>query len=174
MLDRIGCGYLLLDDHRNIVEANATARLILGPEDGSVDNLDRLTSALKQLLQRGPNRSPLGPLTWIVIWSQEDAPFVLSQSADDIPAGRSVVMLLNLDAHLEPNPFMLRRMFGLTLAETRLALELARGGKPVDVARVHRVSRTTVRSQLASLFAKTQTRRQSELVNLLARIALLP
>jgi DNA-binding CsgD family transcriptional regulator len=32
----------------------------------------------------------------------------------------------------------------------------------------------TVRSQLASVLAKTQTRRQAELVALLARIAILP
>jgi DNA-binding CsgD family transcriptional regulator len=69
---------------------------------------------------------------------------------------------------------MLQRMFGLTMAETRLAIQMARGDVPADVARSRRLSRTTIRSQLASVFAKTQTRRQAELVTLLARVAVLP
>ncbi|MGO4737875.1 helix-turn-helix transcriptional regulator [Bosea sp. 2KB_26] len=174
MLDRIGCGYLVLEDRRKIVEANATARLILGREAGAVQGLDQLTSAFKRLIARAPNRPSLGPLTWIVISDKDDAPLVLNQVADDMPDGTSVVMLLDLDAHLEPNPFMLQRMFGLTMAETRLALQMARGDVPADVARSRRLSRTTIRSQLASVFAKTQTRRQAELVTLLARVAVLP
>ncbi|MGO4671075.1 helix-turn-helix transcriptional regulator [Bosea sp. 2RAB26] len=63
---------------------------------------------------------------------------------------------------------------GLTMAETRVALQLARGEPPGDVARNSHVSPTTVRSQLAALFAKTNAKRQAELVKLLARIAILP
>ena len=65
-------------------------------------------------------------------------------------------------------------MFGLTPAEIRLALELAQGGILADIAQRRRLSRTTVRSQLASVFSKTQTTRQAELVQLLNRIAILP
>lgn len=174
MLDRVGCGYIFLKDRRTIVEANATARLILGREARSVHDLDQLTCAFKRLLARAPNRPALGPLAWIVIWNQYDSPFVLNQSTGDVPDGTSVVMLLDLDAHLEPSPFMLRRMFGLTMAETRLALKMARGEVPLDVARSSHLSRSTVRSQLSALFAKTQTKRQAELVTLLTRIAVLP
>ncbi|MGO4670200.1 helix-turn-helix transcriptional regulator [Bosea sp. 2RAB26] len=173
MLDRLGCGYLLLE-RQKIVEANATARLILRHEDGSAQDLDQLTNAFRRLIARSRNRRPLAPLTWIVTWNQTDAPFVLNQSGGDIPLNTNVVMFLDLDAQLEPNPFMLQRMFGLTLAETRLALGLARGDIPADVARSRHISRTTVRTQLASVFAKTQTKRQAELVKLLARIAVLP
>ncbi|MGO4741701.1 LuxR C-terminal-related transcriptional regulator [Bosea sp. 2KB_26] len=83
-------------------------------------------------------------------------------------------MLVDLYARLQPNPFMLRRLFGLTAAETRLALQLARGDKPADVARKSEVSRHTIRSHLAAVFSKTNTRRQAELVTLLTRLALLP
>lgn len=174
LLDRLGCGYLVVDAHRKIVEANTAARLILGREAGAIQTLDDLTSAFERLIARAPNQPPLGPLCWIVIWNKQDAPFVLNQDTDASPQGTSVVMLVDLDLHLQPNPFMLKRMFGLTTAETRLALHLARGEHPDDVARNSRVSPTTVRSQLAALFGKTQTRRQAELVKLLARIAILP
>lgn len=174
MLDRIGCGYLVLEGRRKIVEANATARLILRREAGPVQTLDQLTSAFKRLIARAPNRPSLGFLTWVVISCKDDAPLVLNQLTEDMPDGTGVVILLDLDAHLEPSPCMLQRMFGLTMAETALALQMARGDAPADIARSRHLSRTTIRSQLASVFAKTQTRRQAELVTLLARIAVLP
>jgi DNA-binding CsgD family transcriptional regulator len=174
MLDRIGCGFIVLEGRRRIVEANATARMILGRETGPAPSLDQLSSAFKSLIDRAPNRPSLGALNWVVISDKDDAPLVLNQDAPDMPDGTSIVMLLDLDAHIEPNPFMLQRMFGLTMAETRLALQMARGDVPADIARNRRLSRTTVRSQLASVFAKTQTRRQAELVTLLARVAVLP
>ncbi|MGO4670231.1 helix-turn-helix transcriptional regulator [Bosea sp. 2RAB26] len=176
MLDRLGCGYLAIEDHRHIIEANPTARLILGGETGSVQSLTELMGALKRLIARAPNRPALGSMSWIVIGNKDDAPFILNQAqpADVVTPGISVVMLVDLDAHLQPNRYMLQRMFGLTLAETRIALQLARGDQPADVARSCNVSRTTIRSQLASVFAKTSTRRQAELVKLLALLALLP
>lgn len=69
---------------------------------------------------------------------------------------------------------MLRRLFGLTAAETRLALQLARGDQLADVARKSEVSLCTIRSQLGTVFGKTNTRRQAELVTLLTRLAILP
>lgn len=174
-LDRLGCGYLVVEHRRRIVEANAAARLILRCKTSSGEEFDQLTSAFMQLLARAPHRPPLGPLCWVVIWNQHEAPFVLNQAADAIPHdSTSLVMLVDLDAHLRPNPFMLQRMFGLTTAETRLALLLANGDLPVDVARKLHLSRSTVRSQLSALFAKTNTKRQAELVTLLARVAVLP
>ncbi|QCI68401.1 helix-turn-helix transcriptional regulator [Phreatobacter stygius] len=174
MLDRIGCGYLLLEAGRRVVEANATARAILEREAGAVRPLDDLSRAFRRLIERAPARPLLGALSWVVISDKDDAPLILNQPAEDLPDGHSIVMLLDLNAHLEPNPSMLQRMFGLTAAETRLALQLARGVVPAEIARRRCLSRTTVRSQLASVFAKTQTRRQAELVTLLARIAVLP
>jgi DNA-binding CsgD family transcriptional regulator len=55
-----------------------------------------------------------------------------------------------------------------------LAVQITRGDTPADIARETGVSIATVRSQLASVFAKTQTGRQAELVALLARVAILP
>jgi DNA-binding CsgD family transcriptional regulator len=173
MLDRIGCGYLVVEDNRKIIEANATASLILGGE-ASVHDLDKLTSALKRLIARSPNRPRLGPLSWIVIWGKQEAPFILNQFSEDIAVGTSVVMLLDLADHPEPSPAILRSMFGLTMAETRLALQMAHGDVPGDVARKCHLSPTTIRSQLAALFAKTNTKRQAELVRLLARLAVVP
>ena len=91
-------------------------------------------------------------------------------------AGLAALLILVFGARLlaTANPQTLQRMFGLTRAETHLALRLAHGDAPLEIARSWRLSRTTIRSQLASLFAKTDTKRQAELVALLGRISVLP
>jgi len=61
--------------------------------------------------------------------------------------------------------------YGLTPAEARLACALCEGTTPEEYARRVGVSITTVRAQLRQAFAKTGTRRQTELVALLAPIA---
>jgi DNA-binding CsgD family transcriptional regulator len=61
-----------------------------------------------------------------------------------------------------------QRAYGLTPAEARLALALFEGRSLGEFAEGNRVSRETVRSQMKSIFLKTGTRRQAELVSLLA------
>ncbi|HEY3799247.1 MAG TPA: helix-turn-helix transcriptional regulator [Caulobacteraceae bacterium] len=56
--------------------------------------------------------------------------------------------------------------FGLTPAETRVALHLIDGGDIASYARETGLSPGTVRSQLKSIFAKTGVTRQAALVRL--------
>jgi DNA-binding CsgD family transcriptional regulator/PAS domain-containing protein len=60
--------------------------------------------------------------------------------------------------------------YHLTPAEAKLATYLAAGAMPGEVALQTGVRITTIRSQLSSLFAKTGTRRQSELMRLLSSL----
>ena len=98
----------------------------------------------------------------------------MRESLDGVQDGTSIVALLDREARPEPNPQTLKQIFGLTGAEADLAIRLAHGDAPLEVARDRHLSRTTIRSQLASLFQKTETNRQAELVALLGRIAMLP
>jgi DNA-binding CsgD family transcriptional regulator len=59
---------------------------------------------------------------------------------------------------------LLRERFGLTAAEARLALKLMGGGSLPEVSKALGISYLTGRSQLKSIFAKVNVRRQSELV----------
>jgi DNA-binding CsgD family transcriptional regulator len=65
----------------------------------------------------------------------------------------------------------LRELFGLTTAEARLARAMARGTSLQGFATAAGISEGTARAQLKSVFAKTNTHRQAELVALLARVA---
>lgn len=173
-LERIGCGYLVLDRARNVLHASDMARKLLQNETGLKDSsTEGLSWAVRRLIDRAAPGAQTGALCCVQVEREDGHPLVFDQIHEDVDQGRVVVVVLDLNAQPQPNPLTLQRMFKLTAAETLLALRMARGASPGDVARERRLSRTTVRSQLASVFAKTQTRRQPELVALLSRVAVL-
>jgi DNA-binding CsgD family transcriptional regulator len=174
MLDRIGCGYLILNSERKVVEWNFAAQTTLERQGEAADTASKLSAALRRLVAYVPAHFVPGSLSWVVIRSVGDRPVILNENGIVVPEGKSIVVLLDREHRSGPNPQTLQRMFGLTSAETHLALRLARGDAPLEIARSWRLSRTTIRSQLASLFAKTETKRQAELVALLGRISVLP
>jgi DNA-binding CsgD family transcriptional regulator len=65
----------------------------------------------------------------------------------------------------------LRGMFGLTVAEARLADRLAAGEALRVAAAALGITYATARARLAEIFQKTDTHRQSELVSLLLGVA---
>lgn len=76
-------------------------------------------------------------------------------------AQRAAAALVDTDA--------LATRFQLTPAEARVAAALAEGKQPARIAREFDVSRTTIAFHIRNIFAKTDTRRQAELVSLLLR-----
>jgi DNA-binding CsgD family transcriptional regulator len=64
----------------------------------------------------------------------------------------------------------LRNCFGLTEKEAGLALEIAEARTPEEYASANAVTIATVRTQLRSIFAKTKTNGQADLIRLLGRI----
>ncbi len=75
------------------------------------------------------------------------------------------------DGHA-PDPHTLRALFDLSPAESRLASALAGGFKLAQAAQACGIQISTARSYLERIFDKTGCHRQSELVHLLAGIAL--
>ena len=71
------------------------------------------------------------------------------------------------DRAIDTLPEVLRRWYGLTQAESRLAQLLVQGMSVPMAARQLKISTHTARSQSKSIFDKTGARRQSELVRLL-------
>src|SRR5690606_17971188 len=65
---------------------------------------------------------------------------------------------------------LLSSTFGLTPAETRVALALSEGTTPSEIAAGLNISRTTVAFHLRNIFQKTGSRRQAELVARLLQI----
>jgi DNA-binding CsgD family transcriptional regulator len=65
----------------------------------------------------------------------------------------------------------LAELYGLTRAEGRVLELIARGQTPQDAADALGVTLTTVKTHLQKVFAKTETARQAELVQLVTRMA---
>ena len=72
----------------------------------------------------------------------------------------------NEQAHIPQE--MIRTMFGLTPAEAELLLALSHGQTPKQYSDEHHVTVNTARTHLKSLFAKTRTAKQSDLVRLMS------
>lgn len=174
MLERIGCGYLVMASDRRVIDWNSAALDTLERQGEVVETAVGIASALKRLVENVPGQFPAGSLSWVVFRSRGDRPVILNEDGITARDGTSIIAFLDRENRSGANPHTLQKMFGLTGAETHLALRLAHGDAPLEIARSWRLSRTTIRSQLASLFAKTDTKRQAELVALLGRIAVLP
>ena len=180
-LERMGCGGVVLDGLGNALLANPTAERLLEQETGPPEphrrNLEWVRGAIKTLLTTGGRRFRLDADHWAVVPREDRRPLVLHAVVIDGTAetdAHTVLILVDLDGSPLPSPAALQTMFGLTAAEAQLALAIARGETPAGVARTRGVALATVRSQLASVLGKTQTRRQAELVALLARVSILP
>lgn len=83
----------------------------------------------------------------------------------DLPV--AAIFISDPDSDPVSNSTVFAQLFGLTRAETRLAQILAAGQSMKDAAARLGVAQSTLRSQLKSIFAKTNTNRQGELVRLL-------
>ena len=92
------------------------------------------------------------------------------EGLDPFRSGHSVlVCVTDLEAGVSPPEQTLRNLFDLTPAETRVALALFEGLTPREAATSFGLSPHTVHVQLARVFEKTQTSRQSELARLMMR-----
>jgi len=98
---------------------------------------------------------------------------VSSSLRERVPEVSGIVILLDPNLR-EPSESLLQQVFGLTPAEVQLALDLVKHQDLRSVAEVRKVSVGTLRVQLKSIFAKTNTKRQGQLLALLARLSLCP
>lgn len=182
-LEHLALGVVLVDRDGRPVHLNRSAEVLVGAEDGlSLVGrklhawLDADTRALRRALldaagrgspERGGElliRRPSGlrsivalvvPLRPEGLFPGSTAPAAALFLADPERAPEGLLALLG-------------RLYGLTPAEARVALEVARGGGLTEVAAALDVSINTVRTQLAHVFAKTETRRQADLARLLS------
>jgi DNA-binding CsgD family transcriptional regulator len=112
----------------------------------------------------------------IVVRRRLKAPVVLRilpvPAAARVPflGARALVTLTVIERRRGPHVTLLIGAFGLTPAEARLASIIAEGRGPEQAAEELGISKATARNHLKAIFAKTATRRQSELVALLSRL----
>ncbi|MEA1832340.1 helix-turn-helix transcriptional regulator [Methylobacterium durans] len=183
-LDGMGYGGLLLNAAGEIVRLNSTAAKLLTVHMRpamSEGDLNSFRHALNQLLSVQANgNASVNQDCWIAVpqsGRNANRPMIIRSTpidSNEATGTKRVVMLIDLNLNPEPSVDVLRRIFQLTPSEGRLAVEMASGKSPDEVAEAAQISVSTVRKQLNSVFTKTSTHRQAELVALLARLAILP
>jgi DNA-binding CsgD family transcriptional regulator len=174
---------IALDRHGFVADVNAAADAVF---DNNITIKDRrlfvrdpaarvlLKDAIDQL-KTSPRLNP-SAADPIIVQRQDKMPVIVRiwpfYWAAHLPA-QEVCALLTLNA-LGPRPgplaAILAKTFRLTPSEAKLACIIARGVPPDMAARELNISRETARNQLKSVFAKTDTHRQSELVALLLQV----
>jgi DNA-binding CsgD family transcriptional regulator len=132
---------------------------------------DHLSRALRELLWKTSGASLLAP----VMLPRKDKrpvlayPVKMSQlSASYFAECQAAIVLVDTDARRRTPEATLRGAFHLTQAEARLASQLASGASLDTVCERLGIVKETGRNQLKSIFAKTGTSRQAELVLLIA------
>jgi DNA-binding CsgD family transcriptional regulator/PAS domain-containing protein len=81
-----------------------------------------------------------------------------------------MVMVADLEAEMTAPEARLRDLFGLSRAESRVAMAMAAGDTPKEAAARLGLSFFTVRGHLVRIYEKTNTNRQADLARLLARV----
>lgn len=185
-LDSLTMGVILLAQKGRMVTMNRAAERLLTDNDGLQAVREGLRAAradesarLQQLVAEatatsaGPGLRPTGALRV----SRRGRPplqlLVFAVRGFDVDRAhpvRAIVYISDPAQRVRPAYDTLRTLFGLTPAEYRLAMLLADGHRPTTVAGMVGVSRNTLKSQLASIYRKTGTSRQAQLVRLLLQL----
>src|SRR5262249_45711349 len=174
---------IMVDEGGVVADANAAAEAIFNEDvkikDRRIFVRDAVARELLKAAIASLRTTPrLNPLITepIIVQRQDKLPVILRiwpcyGRADNGPGGARIVVTLNaLGPRPGPPPPILAKTFGLTPSEAKLACIIARGAPPNIAAQELKISRETAQNQLKSIFAKTDTHRQSELVALLLQV----
>ncbi|KQO71507.1 MULTISPECIES: helix-turn-helix transcriptional regulator [unclassified Methylobacterium] len=184
VFDRMGYGGLVLSTNGHVLAINDSARHIfqslfcLSRSEVEVEVLNGLGRGIvKRLLGQGRARFQLDSENWILVERPDQRPLIMSSvplPVDGADGPHSVLLLIDLDATPLLNRAALEQVFGLTRTEAKLATLMAQGATLAEAAGLQGVRVATVRTQLRSIFTKTHTHRQAELVMLVSRLSSLP
>jgi len=182
-LNQLQSAVILLDATERVVFVNQAARSILTDGDGLV--LSRLKLSAQGITQRcklrslislaigiGNERTRCGGAMPIPRLGKKPLHLLVSplrSRVTEFSGSAAVAIFLDDPERDLPVPAeILRVLFGLTAAEAKLAVALLNGQSIAAVANLHQVSKETIRTQMKSIFQKTGTKRQSDLIRLLA------
>jgi DNA-binding CsgD family transcriptional regulator len=189
ILDHLPIGIIFLGSDMYIHQANATARSVLNQRDGLLEQNQRLvtstsnqTAALQKIVRRvldeatcnvksEPHKSAIS-----VSRPSSRRPFELLATTfprnnnEGIPRDICpVLFIFDPESEVRPMAEIIMQLYKLTAAEAKVAIMLMQGSTLQDISVTLGIVKETARKQLQSVFWKTNTNRQSELVLLLIR-----
>jgi DNA-binding CsgD family transcriptional regulator len=182
-LESLDIGVILLSSKGEVVTMNRAAARLLEATGGLRATQEGLcaerpdeSDRLRLLIEKATTATTVESTSAIAVSRRDHPPLQLLISPvtgfdlDEKHPVRAIVFAGDSARSVAPNGNVLRLLFGLTPAECRLATLLADGYSPPEIAEMHGVSRNTLKSQLASIYGKTGTSRQAQLVRLLLQL----
>ncbi len=183
LLDLLPIGIIVANRHAKILFANARGSDIVRASDdlNIVDGVLRARSlshsrALHKALEalaHEVDRQPLG--FSIARTNQRPVSVVLARlkpRAKTVPThenARIAVFLSDPDLNYDPSAPLLRELFHFTPVESSIAVLMMKSLDTGAISEELAISRSAVRDHLKSMFSKTHTRYQSELLHTLLR-----
>jgi DNA-binding CsgD family transcriptional regulator/PAS domain-containing protein len=178
-LDTLGLAIVVVCADMRVLHSNEMAENVFRNSDRLIVQNRRLTAteyeAEKKLscaiAQATLKRNPTATAVAISKSSGEPA-FLLTVTPLVARMGKPAAMILFRD-DARPDrslPARLRMLFDLSSAEAQVAADLTNGLSPGEIAANRGVSMNTLRTQMKSIHAKTECRRQSEFVALVRRV----
>jgi DNA-binding CsgD family transcriptional regulator len=186
VLNRIGWGIVVLGPSGTVVYANAAAQKYIDSGEISVAPDGTLKSAMGKdppalgiLAQLASERSSAGYVTAFSAERGENvealdivvAP-ISAGRPDDAGSQRRPFMLLISDprADLSFPGELLQNLYGLTVGEARVAVELAQGRSVNEIVENRGRTSNTIRTQVKSAMIKMGAKRQSDLVRIVLNL----
>jgi DNA-binding CsgD family transcriptional regulator/PAS domain-containing protein len=183
-LDKFPNSVFTFDAAGKILFMNRSARDLLSLHDGLLSKCDRLRveqsqeSAVLEALIRDATARVNGKgyrAAGTAFISRRSRPplriviMPVQGSQLGVDSAAAVGFAIDPAQRIRPRNEILYSMFRLTPAECRLALLLADGKSLTEISQDLGVSRNTLKTQVASIYSKTSTARQSQLVRLLSQ-----
>jgi DNA-binding CsgD family transcriptional regulator len=179
VLERLGCGCIVLDWRGMVARSNGAAEELFGSDlvvrQGQLIARDPASNRRLQLLvERSVCKESSSGAMRISI-QRLDAPPLLVEAmhvssgiAELFYDNTAVLMIEGARPRASLSAAAIREAFGLTHAEAKIAALVGGGHEVAQAAAKLGIGKETARSQLKSVFAKTGIHRQAELVALLA------
>lgn len=132
------------------------------------ENATRFEAAVKTVLSQLPEAAPFK----LRVRNEDWILGLVVSSAGEGGAGPSLQFrFMHPSERKLPNVSCLRAWFNLSKTEAAIALALAGGGDVAQIARDRSLSELTVRTHLRTIFEKTHSHSQRDLVSLILRVA---
>jgi DNA-binding CsgD family transcriptional regulator len=184
-IERFSGGVVLADRHASVAWMNTTAERLIKEEDGLRVRGKKLeaqtpdeTRRLREIIRAASHGHAVSDAALTVSRRSDKRAYVIlvhklprhdSSPLTLLRTFRRAEAVVFIDdpatLHIQPQRF--RELYRFTPAEARLAAALLTGDPLDSIADKLGVRLNTVRSQLKSLFSKTHTRRQAELIRVL-------
>ena len=186
-LDRLSLGVLATDEHARVLWANRAAEELVRKSETLVIDRDGLhatrseqASRLQELIAEAgagaPRQGQLAGKALSIPRGRAHTPLdvVVTSASGTAPLGgrasHTSAIFISDPEQRNPTPVApLRALYGLTRAEASLAALLAVGCTLAEAADQLGIVLSTARTQLRSIFSKTNTHQQSALVRLLTQ-----